>query len=73
MCSAIVGDAAAAALSVTQTITDLPPEHRSALITYRARQVARRVPETSELRVLRKVLALPAGERGDKGADQRGD
>ncbi|MGW2209896.1 helix-turn-helix domain-containing protein [Streptomyces sp. NPDC001781] len=73
MCTAVDGDPAAAATLVTQTITDLPVEHRSALITFRARQVARRVPETRELRVLREVLALPAGERGDEDADQRGD
>ncbi|MPY31300.1 helix-turn-helix transcriptional regulator [Streptomyces adustus] len=72
MCTALDGDPGAAAALAAQTITALPPEHRSVLITYRARQVARRVPETRELRVLRELLALPAGERGES-ADQRGD
>ncbi|MFD4788786.1 helix-turn-helix domain-containing protein [Streptomyces sp. NPDC058459] len=70
MCTAVDGDPAAAAALATRAITDLPPEHRSALITYRAQQVAHKVPETRELRVLREILALPAGERGDESADQ---
>jgi tetratricopeptide (TPR) repeat protein len=64
--SAIRGDAAGAAVRATTTIVDLPEEHRSALIIYRAREVAARVPEARtvpEVRVLREVLALPPGER----------
>lgn len=76
MCSAIDGDLAGAASQATQAIVDLPPEYRSALIIFRAGDVAARVPEAQavpEGRVLREVLALPPGER-DSGthADQRG-
>lgn len=63
--AAVRGDAAGAAIRATTTIVDLPEEHRSALIIYRAREVAARVPEARtvpEVRVLREVLALPAGE-----------
>ncbi|MDH6545204.1 helix-turn-helix transcriptional regulator [Streptomyces sp. SPB4] len=66
MCAAMDGDAAAAAAHATTTVVDLPQEHRSALIIYRAREVAARVPEARtvpEVRVLREVLALPPGER----------
>ncbi|MFJ1751097.1 hypothetical protein ACIOJD_33415 [Streptomyces sp. NPDC088116] len=72
MCLALDGDPAAAASHATETVVDLSPEHRSALIIFRARDVAAKVPETREVRVLRDVLALPAGE-GDSGADQPGD
>ncbi|MFE4857416.1 helix-turn-helix domain-containing protein [Streptomyces sp. NPDC056670] len=76
MCLAIDGDPAAAAARATETVVGLPVEHRSALIIFRARDVATRVPEAqavSEVRVLREVLALPAGEK-DSGpyADQPG-
>ncbi len=67
VCAAIRGDLPAAATLAASTIVDLPVEHRSALIIYRAREVAARVPEAQsvpEVRVLREVLALPAGERG---------
>lgn len=72
--AAIRGDAAGAAARATTTIVDLPDEHRSALIIYRAREVAARVPEARtvpEVRVLREVLALPPGER-DSSADRAG-
>ncbi|MEV0035323.1 helix-turn-helix domain-containing protein [Streptomyces sp. NPDC050804] len=72
MCLALDGDLPAAAVHATKTVVDLAPEHRSALIIYRAREVATRVPEMREVRVLREVLALPTGER-DSGADQPGD
>ncbi|MFK0049988.1 helix-turn-helix domain-containing protein [Streptomyces sp. NPDC090741] len=71
---AIRGDAAGAAARPTTTIVDLPEEHRSALIIYRAREVAARVPEARtvpEVRALREVLALPPGER-DSSADRPG-
>ncbi|MFJ3883019.1 helix-turn-helix domain-containing protein [Streptomyces sp. NPDC090077] len=74
ICAAVAGDAAAAAAHATTTIVGLPEEHRSALIIYRAREVAARVPEARtvpEVRVLREVLALPPGER-ESGADRAG-
>lgn len=59
------GDAAAGASMATEAIVDLPVEHRSALILYRARDLVATVAETSrqlpEVRVLREVLALPSG------------
>jgi tetratricopeptide (TPR) repeat protein len=76
MCLAVAGDAAGAAAHATETIVDLPTEHRSALIVYRAADLIARVPEARtvpEVRVLREVLALPPGERATSGADQRGD
>ncbi|MGW9029917.1 helix-turn-helix domain-containing protein [Streptomyces sp. NPDC055722] len=75
MCRALDGDPVGAAASATQTIVGLPQQHRSALIIYRAREVAAKVPEAravSEVRVLREALALPADERGgseDPGGD----
>ncbi|MFJ2443463.1 MULTISPECIES: hypothetical protein [unclassified Streptomyces] len=72
MCLALDGDPAAAAAYATETVVDLAPDHRSALIIYRARDVAAKVPETREVRVLREVLALPASG-GDSSADQPGD
>ncbi len=75
MCLAHEGDPAAAALQATQTIVDLPEEHRSTLIIYRARDVAAKVPqaqEVRELRVLREVLTLPAGGRDSNGEDRQG-
>ncbi|MDJ1131237.1 helix-turn-helix domain-containing protein [Streptomyces iconiensis] len=65
MCEALDGDAAAAAQQAADTVLALPEEHRSPLIIYRAQDVAARVPEARSLpegRVLRDVLALPAGE-----------
>jgi hypothetical protein len=67
MCRALDGDPVGAAARATQTIVGLPQQHRSALIIYRAREVAAKVPEAravAEVRVLREVLALPAGEKG---------
>ncbi|MFD8965953.1 helix-turn-helix domain-containing protein [Streptomyces sp. NPDC059568] len=80
MCLAADGDTAAAASHATNVIVDLTPEHRSPLIIFRARDVAVKVPEAravSEVRVLREVLALPAGERdnghsGDHPGDRGG-
>ncbi|MET3986054.1 helix-turn-helix transcriptional regulator [Streptomyces sp. PvR034] len=74
ICAAADGDAAGAAVHATTAIVDLPDEHRSALVIYRAREVAAKVPEAStvpEVRVLREALALPAGERGAR-ADRAG-
>ncbi|MFF8406878.1 helix-turn-helix domain-containing protein [Streptomyces sp. NPDC015684] len=73
MCLALGGDVAAAADRATQTIVDLPEQHRSSLIIYRAREVAAKVPEAREVRVLREVLALPANTRGDNSADHQGN
>ncbi|WP_432169033.1 helix-turn-helix domain-containing protein [Streptomyces sp. 1222.5] len=73
MCLALLGDVAAAAGRATQTIVDLPEQHRSSLIIYRAREVAAKVPEAREVRVLREVLALPANTRGDNSADHQGN
>lgn len=74
ICAAADGDAAGAAAHATTTIVNLPEEHRSALIIYRAREVATKVPEARtvpEARALREVLALPPGER-DSSADRAG-
>ncbi|AYG80359.1 hypothetical protein DWB77_02490 [Streptomyces hundungensis] len=76
MCQAADGDAAEAAAHATQTLMDLPTEHRSALIVYRAAELVARVPEARtvpEVRVLREALALPPGERATSGADQPSD
>jgi hypothetical protein len=58
------GDLAGGADLLTSSILELPVEHRSALILYRARDLASRVPTTEhalpEVRVLREVLALPS-------------
>jgi transcriptional regulator with XRE-family HTH domain len=66
ICLALDGDLAAAAHHATQTIVDLPAQHRSALIIYRAEELAARVPQAqqalTEVRVLREILALPPGE-----------
>jgi transcriptional regulator with XRE-family HTH domain len=56
------GDPDGAASQVADTIVSLPEEHRSALIIYRARELADTVPAGRELRVLREVLALPPGK-----------
>jgi len=60
-CLAIDGDAGGAASCAADVIVSLPPEHRSALIISRARELAGTVPDGRELRVLREVLALPPG------------
>jgi GNAT superfamily N-acetyltransferase len=52
---------------VADTIVSLPEQHRSALIIYRARELADTVPAGRELRVLREVLALPPGGVGSVG------
>lgn len=75
MCLAADGDAAAAAQHATNTVVGLAPSRRSALIIYRANDVAARVPEAravSEVRVLREILALPPGD-GTNGGNQPGD
>ncbi|MGW2769173.1 helix-turn-helix domain-containing protein [Streptomyces sp. NPDC001275] len=72
MCLAIEGDPTAAAVLAMHTIAGVPAQHRSALILYRAQEIAVRVPEargTAEVRSLREVLTLP--ERGD-GEDRGG-
>jgi hypothetical protein len=74
MCLVVDGDLAGAAAHATETIVNLPPEHRSALIVYRAQELAARVPEArgvSEVRVLREILALPPAERGNDGHGER--
>ncbi|MCZ4096648.1 helix-turn-helix domain-containing protein [Streptomyces sp. H39-C1] len=63
VCLAADGDPAGAAVLATDTIVTLPADHRSALIIYRARELATSVPEAQEVRALREVLALPPGER----------
>ncbi|MGW6603116.1 helix-turn-helix domain-containing protein [Streptomyces sp. NPDC055036] len=71
MCLAIEGEPAAAAVRAMHTVVGLPAQHRSALIVYRAREIAVRVPEAqgaAEVRSLHEVLALP--ERG--GSEDRG-
>jgi tetratricopeptide (TPR) repeat protein len=77
MCLAADGDLSAAAAHATTTVVDLPPEHRSALIIYRARDVAAKVPgarAVPEVRVLREVLALPPGEQeSSNSADHPGN
>jgi tetratricopeptide (TPR) repeat protein len=74
MCLAVDGDPAAAAQLATATVVDLPSAHRSALIIYRAGDVVAKVPEAREVhevRVLREILALPAGERDSSGDQAR--
>jgi hypothetical protein len=63
MCSALSGDAATAADQTIATVLELPEQHRTALIIYRARDVACRVPEArmvAEVRALREILSLPS-------------
>ncbi|WP_159001476.1 hypothetical protein [Streptomyces sp. SBT349] len=68
MCMVADQDPAAAAAHATSALVGLPTEHRSALIIYRAEQLADSVPRTArqvpEVRGLREVLALPAGTEG---------
>ncbi|WP_229322245.1 helix-turn-helix transcriptional regulator [Streptomyces sp. UNOC14_S4] len=70
VCMAADGDTAGAATHAAATLTALPPAHRSALIIYRAKELAASVPRTRqvlpEMRELHEVLALP-GEREDSG------
>ncbi|MFJ4185429.1 helix-turn-helix domain-containing protein [Kitasatospora sp. NPDC089509] len=58
------GNLAEGARLAVDSILELPEEHRSALILYRARDLAVKVPEVGrrlpEVRVLREVLALPS-------------
>jgi transcriptional regulator with XRE-family HTH domain len=61
-CLIVDGDPGAAAERVADTIVSLPEQFRSALIIYRAHELAGTVPDGRELRVLREVLALPPGE-----------
>jgi transcriptional regulator with XRE-family HTH domain len=64
MCAAVAGDPALAADQAMSTVLELPEDHRTALIVYRARDVADRVPEARnvlEVKALREVLALPSG------------
>ncbi|MDT0381452.1 helix-turn-helix transcriptional regulator [Streptomyces sp. DSM 42041] len=69
MCIVQDGDLAGAATTATAAIEELPREHRSALIIYRAEQLADRVPRQAqtvpEVRVLRETLALPSGRGRD--------
>jgi hypothetical protein len=58
-CMITDGDPEGAAVCMADTIVSLPEEHRSALIIYRAQELAATVPVSRELRVLREVLALP--------------
>ncbi|MEU1800920.1 helix-turn-helix transcriptional regulator [Streptomyces sp. NPDC019937] len=66
LCLLADGQTAEAAETATRTIVALPAEHRSALIMYRAEELAARVPRAGqalpEMRVLREVLALPPGD-----------
>ncbi|WUH90282.1 helix-turn-helix domain-containing protein [Streptomyces sp. NBC_00433] len=61
-CHAADGEPDAAAALAMQTVTALPTGHRSALIIYRARQVAATVPEGAGRQALRQALALPPAE-----------
>ncbi|MEU1055686.1 helix-turn-helix transcriptional regulator [Streptomyces sp. NPDC005876] len=76
VCTALEGDPAAAADQAARTVTTLSPEHRTALIVYRARDVAATVPpgarEVHEVRALREILALPQGDTERGGGDQHG-
>lgn len=63
MCAAISGDPASAADQAMSAVIELPEEHRTALIIYRARDVADKVPEARkvlEVKALREILALPS-------------
>jgi tetratricopeptide (TPR) repeat protein len=68
-CLAIDGDLAGAATYAANTVTELPPEHRNALIISRAHELSDAVTSTDralpEVRLLREVLALPPGERNE--------
>lgn len=58
-CHVADGRPDAAADLVARTLSGLPTDHRSGLIIYRARQVAKTVPEGAPRRVLADVLDLP--------------
>ncbi|MER7350718.1 helix-turn-helix transcriptional regulator [Streptomyces aurantiacus] len=77
MCTALEGDPAAAADQAAHTIIELEPDHRTALILYRARDVITRVPpgarEVHEVRALREILALPPRTTERGRGDQHGD
>lgn len=77
MCTVTDGESAVAADQAARTLVGLEPAHRTALIIYRARQVADTVPpgarEVHEVRALREILALPPGEMERAGGDQQGD
>ena len=63
MCAAFSGNPASAADQAMSTVVELPEEHRTALIIYRARDVADKVPEARrvlEMKALREILALPS-------------
>ncbi|WP_225850121.1 helix-turn-helix transcriptional regulator [Streptomyces sp. HPF1205] len=61
-CYSADGDPDAAATATGHIVMGLPPEQRSALIIYRAGQVADTVPEGTARQELRRVLALPPAE-----------
>ncbi len=65
VCVAWDGDPAVGAQIAVHAVLDLSEEHRSALIVYRARDLATTVPASArqlpEVRVLHEVLALPSG------------
>ncbi|WP_327655685.1 helix-turn-helix domain-containing protein [Streptomyces sp. NBC_00483] len=77
MCTVADGDPATAADQVTRTLVGLQQEHRTALIIYRAQEVADTVPPGArgvhEVRALREILALPPGEMERTRGDQHGD
>ncbi|WP_367139013.1 MULTISPECIES: helix-turn-helix transcriptional regulator [Streptomyces] len=62
-CLATGGDTAAAAAHAVTALTSMPAEHRSALILYRAKELAATVPperqKLQEVRELHEMLALP--------------
>ncbi|WNI19959.1 helix-turn-helix domain-containing protein [Actinacidiphila sp. ITFR-21] len=61
-CHTADGNPDAAAALAADTVAGLPPEHRSALITNRARQVAATVPEGTARQALHRLLAHPPAE-----------
>ncbi|MEV0443223.1 helix-turn-helix transcriptional regulator [Streptomyces spectabilis] len=77
MCAALDGDPAAAADQAARTILGLEPDHRTALVLYRARDVITKVPpgarEVHEVRALREILALPPTKTERRRGDQHGD
>ncbi|MFF9894990.1 helix-turn-helix domain-containing protein [Streptomyces longispororuber] len=77
MCTALDGDPAAAADQAARTVIELEPDHRTALVLYRARDVITKVPpgarEVHEVRALREILALPPTKTEHGRGDQHGD
>lgn len=69
MCMVQDGRPAEAASHAIATMQELPREHRSALIVYRAEQLADKVPRQAqtvpEVQLLRQHLALPSGRGRD--------